>query len=271
MSIIMDKNTTYGIREFFSLGGKCAYACKHCYTFRDGYEIPPIMSVHDVVNGCKNGKFDIAYVSGHRDSFISPEEGIELCEGIYDLYGTDVLLTTRNVFNDRQIARLAVLNERMLSDNRFLFVCSSVPATDSASKLENLEIVPAPAERMAFLQSIYSVGIYTLLTLRPVCPDSFIPTNELRDIIRACKSFSSAVIASGMLIDDSIRKRIPSFPNEVECRPAKLNQYLKNDDPISDVDVEKELAVIEEECSLHNLPFFRHSLPAINHIKSRVF
>ena len=161
--------------------------------------------------------------------------------------------------------------KRMRSDNRFLFVCSSISATDSASKLENLEIVPAPAERMAFLQSIYSVGIYTLLTLRPVCPDSFIPINELRDIIRACKSFSSAVIASGMLVDDSMRKRIPDFPRDIKCGLVKLDQYLKNDDPIYEVDVEEELVAIEEECSLCNLPFFRHSLPAINRIKSGAF
>jgi len=269
----MDKNKTVDQtvdpRAFFSLGGECEYACKHCYTFRDGYVFQPEGSMLDVVNKCKDRKFDIAYVSGHRDSFVSPDDGIELCEKIYERHGTDVLITTRNVFNGRQIARLSILNKKMRTDSRFLFVCSSIPATDSAYKLENLEKVPSPAERMKFLQAIYSAGMYTLLTLRPVCPSSFIPIGELRDIIRACKSFSSAVIASGMLIDDSMRKRIHGFPNDVKPEPVQLDQYLNNSDPIFEVSVEEELVSIEEECLLHNLPFFRKSIPAIDFIKSK--
>ena len=236
-------------RQFISLGGRCAFDCNHCYTFSpiykrrlDNHTIP------EIVNSLAAKSFDIVYVSGHRENFVNPDEGLELCERIFKAYNTDLLITTRKTFAGTQLARLNELYQAMKANGKDLYFCVSIPCTSSYRLLEPCELIPTPDERIEFLKSIYALGIYTFLTIRPLCPDSFIRVREALEIVDACHTFSSAVISSGIVVDEHIKKRLGNFP-EYKSVEGELMECLENMQmTVEYVNVEKEWTQIRERC-----------------------
>ena len=257
-----------GKRQFVSFGGRCAFNCNHCYTFSPGYDLDNKAAVRDIVASLKDKEFEIVYVSGHRENFIDPDEGLSLCEEIFKEYNVDLLITTRNVFGGGQLLRLENLYKSMKEKGKDLFFCSSIPAASSYKKLEPCSLIPTPYERMDFLKTVFDLGIFTLLTIRPLCPDEFIPVKESLEIVDKCHSFSSAIISSGIVVNDTILGRLKSFPVYDSGGKEPLMECLqKKHISVEYVKVEYELAMIKNRCQKYGKKLFEHSCPAIDHIR----
>lgn len=255
-------------REFASFSGKCPYACLHCYTFIPSYQTMGEDSINKIVNRLEGTNPDIIYISGHKENFIVPNQGIELGEKLFDKYHCDIMMTTRNVFCKSEIERLSKLNIRMNEEGKNLFFCVSIPALESYKKLENNPIIPTPEERMHFLSEVYTKGIDTFLTIKPLCPDEFIPIDEALEIINRCKDYSIVVLSSGIVVDNNILKRLKGFPLDFNSQTEPLMQCLENDIPVEYVDVSDELTKIKNLCNEYDVPFFQHSMPAVKYVKS---
>lgn len=257
-------------RQFVSFTGKCPYQCNHCYTFCTGYDsYDSGKNVKEIVEGLIDKEFDIVYVSGHKENFVNPDEGIELCEKIFEKYNSDIMITTRNIFDQEQLKRINILNRKMKEQNKDLFFCSSISALESYKKLEPNPIMPSPIQRIENMKKVYNLGIYTVLTLRPLCPDIFIPIKESIDIIEMCKQHTSVVLSSGIVIDDEILHKLIGFPEDFVSQEKPLMSCLKNNLTMRYVDVYGELRKIEKKCKECGLPFFEHSLPAIQYLKTK--
>lgn len=265
----MEKQIKY-IRKFVSFSGKCPYQCNHCYTFCNGYNsYDSGTNVQEIVDGLQHDPFDIVYVSGHKENFINPDEGLNLCEKIFENYHTDIMITTRNIFTGKQLDRFAKLNRIMKVEGRDLYFCASIPALKSYKKLEPNPVIPSPYQRIENLKRVYNKGIETFLTLRPLCPDYYIPIREILEIIETCKSNTSIVLSSGIVVDNEILSRLKDFPEDFVSTEKQLMPCLRNNLSMKYVDVENELGLIKEKCDDLNLPFFEHSLPAINYLKGK--
>lgn len=255
-------------REFASFSGKCPYACLHCYTFIPSYQTMGEDSIDKIVNRLEGTNPGVIYISGHKENFIVPNQGIELGERLFDKYHCDIMMTTRNVFDKSEIERLSELNKKMSAEGKCLFFCVSIPAFESYKKLENNPVIPSPEERMNFLSEVYAKEIDTFLTIKPLCPNEYIPIDEALEIINRCKDCSTVVLSSGIVVDKNILKRLNGFPINFESKEAQLMECLENDIQVHYVDVTDELNQIKELCNDNNLPFFQHSMPAIKYVKS---
>lgn len=256
-------------RAFASFSGICPYRCNHCYTFIDEFVSKGKDNIESIIDSLKGKDFEIVYVSGYRENFIKPSEGILLLERLYKEFGCDILLTTRAVFEQEFINRISTLNSEMKKNGNNLFLCISIPAYESYELLEPSKLIPSPEMRMDFLKKIHIEGIYTILTIRPLCPDSFIPTAETLKIINNVKSHCSAVISSGIVVNDYILDKLESFPTNFSYTESNIMNCLDNKIPVKYVDVEHELDTIEKHCKDLNIPFFKNSLPAINYLYDR--
>lgn len=257
-------------RQFVSFTGKCPYQCNHCYTFCSAYDsYDSGNSVNEIIEGLRKEDFDIVYVSGHKENFINPDDGIELCEQIFQNYSSDIMITTRNVFDCKQLEKISILNRKMEEKHRDLFFCASIPALQSYKKLEPNPIIPNPIKRIENLKRIFDLGIYTVLTLRPLCPNIYIPIQEIIDIIELCQQHVSVVLSSGIVVNDEILHKLIGFPKDFNCQEKPLMPCLKNNLSMRYVDVNMELKEIKIKCKEYSLPFFEHSLPAIEYLKKQ--
>jgi len=243
----------------------------HCYTFGDNYNKRERGSIEDIIKELKNKSFKIIYISGHSENFIDPDEGLSLCEQLFETYHTDILFTTRNVFNDKQLDRLSKLNEKMKSFNKSLYACVSISATNSYKKIEPSPLIPTPQNRMDFLKQIYNHDIYTILTIRPVFPKSFIPIKECLEIIEKCANHSSAVVASGIFVDDEIKKRLRSFPFNIKFEKHPINGALNKGMNMKIANVSEELNLLKDICRQNSVPFFTESMPALEYISGKQY
>lgn len=256
-------------RQFVSFTGECPFKCNHCYTFCKGYSsLDSGNSIKEIIQGLQKEDFDIVYISGHKENFVNPDDGIELCEQIFEKYNSDIMITTRSVFNQNHLKKIDKLNKKMKEKNKDLFFCASIPALKSYKKLEPSLIIPSPVKRIENLKKIFNLGIYTILTLRPLCPDNYIPIKEIIDIIESCKQHTSVVLSSGIVVDDEILHKLVDFPKDFISQEKSLMPCLKNNLSMRYVDVYNELIKIKEKCEEYELPFFEHSLPVIEYLKN---
>ena len=265
----MASKTHEYIREFVSFSGKCPYACRHCYTYDSKYDWQQFNSIAEIIDDLKTKTFDIVYVSGHRENFIDVDLGIELVQQIYHNFKCDILITSRNIFNEKQIEKISNLNQLMKKENKNLYFCISIPALTSYKKLEPSSVIPSSKKRMDFLKKISLNGICTMLTIKPLCPNQFIPTNEVLEIIKRCHQYSNIILASGIVVNDEIISRMKTDITDFKGTKNKLMACLNNEIEVVYVDVTKELKRIKTLCQKHAVPFFEHSLPAIEYLKNK--
>ena len=235
----------------------------HCYTFNPKYKWSDQNSIDEILNDLNNKTFDVLYISGHKENFVDVNVGLELCEKLYDKFKCDLLITTRNIFNKKQITRLSNLNKKMKSDEKDMFFCISIPALSSHKKLESNLLIPSPNDRIEFLKQVHTANIYTMLTIKPLCPNNFIPTKEISEIIRKCYKYSSIILSSGIVVDEFILKRLNVSEKCFAGTKDKLMECLENDIDVTYVDVDSELKEIKKMCDKYSVPFFEHSMPAI--------
>lgn len=251
-------------RAFVSFGGKCSFQCLHCYTFSQNFHTENFSSIEDIISNLKRQKtVDIIYVSGYKENFENPNDGLDLVEALFAEFNCHILFTTRNVFNKEQIIRVSNLNKLMKESDKFLFACVSISAYNSYKKIEPNNKIPSPEKRIAFLKQLYKSDIFTFLTLRPIYPTLFIPTKEYLEVLEKSYKFCDAIIASGIRVDDYIKDRLKTFPDNYMAKLEKWHCF--NDMPIEEVNVKNELSEIKTFCEEKNVLIFEASIPAINH------
>lgn len=255
-------------RAFASFSGICPYKCLHCYTFSEDFVSRGRDSVKNIIQDLSQKKFNIVYISGYKENFIDTAEGLNLIETIYNSFGCDILLTTRTVFDMDSTKRLIALNNKMHSTGNSLYFCESIPAYQSYKLLEPSNTIPSPEERIQFIKELYSNGISTIPTIRPLCPNEFIPISESLKIIEEINGCCSAIISSGIVVDEFILKRLKTFPTNFSYIKKNIMNCLNNKLEVKYVDVHKELNIISDLCNRYGIPFFQNSLPAINYINS---
>jgi len=256
-------------RVLTSFGGKCPFKCLHCYTFSKDFpaqDLDRLSSIDGIINKLKKKhKFNVIYVSGYKENFENPDDGLDLLEALFSEFKCHILFTTRNVFEEKHILRISNLNKLMEKSKKHLFACVSIPAYDSYKKLEPNSKIPNPEKRIEFLKQLYNNGITTFLTLRPICPNSFIPTGEYIKILEKSYTFCNAVIASGIHVDEHIVKRLKTFP---EFKHKQKKWACFNNMAIQVVDVKEELLAIKMFCK-GKVRIFKTSIPAINHFYNK--
>lgn len=256
-------------REFVSFDGKCTFACKHCYT----HELPPEKkhrTLEEIVNSLSDKVFDIVYVSQKNENFIVKDEGLLLCEKIYEKYQKDLFLITRCVFNDVHIERLKNLSKKMAADNHTLFIGVSICGLDSYDKTENSKLIPTPYERILFLEKLKQAGVINLLFLRPIFPEKIIPTSEYLEIIDLTTGYISGIVTAGLLVTPSIAKRLNLDNFNLTYNNDGQSDYLVGTiegDKAKMIDVTTEMNTIKEYCNQKQIPLFEHSLHAVEFYK----
>lgn len=254
-------------RVLVSFDGECPYYCKHCYTY--GLEQRKhSRSIMEIVDSIKGKDFDIIYVSQRRENFIVPDEGIGLCEALFDRYHKDMIAITRNVFDTNQIERLSQLNRKMIQEGKQIFLAVSIPALKSADVTENLAYVPSPEDRIDFLHRLSDAGINTFLMLRPLYPEKIIPIAETLELVNKCKNFISGVVSSGLITNTLILGQLGFNEQDFEYSNNGKSEYLVGAiENTKYIDVKKEMALLRKHCNSIKVPFFEHSMPAINYVK----
>lgn len=154
----------------------------------------------------------------------------------------------------------------MKKNGKIVVIAVSVFALQSASVSENLAKIPTPEDRINFLIDLKNKGLSVILMLRPVYPEKIIPINELKMLLEKCGN-NICVVSSGLGINDDILLRI-NKNREDFLYDENSNEYLNGaiNCEIKFVDVKKELFKIEEKCRELSMPFFVHSMPALNYI-----
>lgn len=254
-------------RVLISFDGLCPYNCKHCYT----YEIPVAKTprtIEQLVNSIEDDSFDVVYISQKKENYIIPEEGLSLCEAIFDKYNCNIMTITRSVFETSQRERFVSLHNKMKSRGKHLFLGISIIGLDSSAVSEDFSMIPTPEERIEFAKEMYNFNVNTLLLIRPLFPNKLIPINELKQIIDNVKGNISCVLSGALMINTHIIKRLNIVEEDMTFLSGGESEYL--DGAISHsmkfVDIRNEMSYLKDCCVANNVPFFEHSIPALNYL-----
>lgn len=253
-------------RVLVSLDGECPYYCKHCYT----YELPKISkrSMNEIVESISNKEFDIIYVSQKIENFADPNVGLDLCEHLFQAYHSNLMIITRNVLRGEHFERLVALHREMRQTGKMLFWGSSVIGLDSARYSEQLSLIPSTLERLDFIKNAYNKGISTMLLIRPLFPSKLIPNIEIEKMIDYMDGMVSCVLTGPLMVNDYILKRLGLHDSDLTYTIGDESEYLNGviKEMMRYVDTSQELEHLKEYCDKKGLPFFKHSMPAVNYL-----
>lgn len=250
-------------RVLVSFGGKCKLGCKHCFAqdLKEEY----LYKTQDVVNSIRQKNFDVIYVSHNNENFYKPEEGVRLCEELYEAYKKDICITTRCILNTDPLDRIKRLSKRMKEDGNMLTFCISIPALESYERTENCDCVPTPMERISFAKKLQKIGITSLITIRPLFPNSIIDISEAKRIIDLAGDEVDGFLTGGLIVTENIMNKLSLCRDDLEFLDTEETDYLKGvEGEFLHINVEKEIDELEQYCAQKNIPFFRHSMEALN-------
>lgn len=264
--------SNYTKREMVSFDGRCPLQCKYCYTY-DLQENFQHRSIEELVCSIDEKEFDILYFSQTYENFWVQKEGLYFCEELYRKYKKDIFIITKSLLNDNSILRLADLNRQMKNNGNQLYLGVSVCANESYGEVEQKGLCPSPIERISNLERGYRQGIKTLLLLRPIFPDNIVPVRECLDLIGRIKSEVCAVVSSGLITTPNNLKELRLERESLRYLENGDSNYLANieREKVSFVNVEDELKIIQNYCQEQKIPFFRHSIPALNNIRDLIY
>lgn len=254
-------------REFVSFDGLCPYQCKHCFSFDTNHN-QQIRTTKEIIDSLKDKNFDVVYVSQKKENFINPDDGLELCEMIFNRYCCNIVIITRNIFNSEHKKRLINLHNNMKKKGKFLFICISLVGLDSSGITENLSLIPPPEERIRFAKEIYSLGIKSILLIRPLFPNKIIPSVEWKKIIDMVAGNISCVLTGALMVNDNINQRLGMQESDWTYFNDGNSEYLNGAiaEQMKFVDVRNEMTQLKNYCKKSDVPFFEHSIPALNYL-----
>ena len=259
-------------RKLVSFDGHCPVNCKHCYTHDFVYETeinPDYGQINDLVSSLDDGKdFDVIYVSRRRENFIDESAGIELIKQLYRKYKKHILVITRMNLTKTCIDQLAQINCAMMTEGKRLVVAISIAADSSYNTIEDSQHIASPRDRCEALKKTHEAGIQTILMARPILPNSIIPTREIIELIIEYKQSIDVVVSSGLAVNHRILSRLNKTEKDFIYLPGDNTEFLIGSEAkgIRYVDVSKELASIKESCIKIKIPFYTHSIQALNQL-----
>lgn len=258
----------YKRRVFVSFDAACPMKCKHCYT----YELKQRnkqRNIDELVDSLVEECFDIIYVSKSYENFYDEKRGLLLCKALWERFHKDIFIITRRRLDDTTIEKLAQLNSEMRLNGSGLYLGVSASAMESASLLENQDFCPTVLERMSNLKRAKDLGIKTVLLLRPLLPDNIISIEEPLCLVEKSKGFVDVVISSGLIVTDKILHSLNLNQTDMKYLERGDSDYLADlhSDSIRYVDAQDEIQKIRECCKNNRIPFFEHSMPALNAIR----
>ena len=259
----------YEKRAIVSFDGECPMQCRHCFTHDLERPLEPdggLRTPEQIADDLKDQQFDVIYLSRSYENFLDQKKALHLCRILFDRYQKDLLIITRSALEEETVKKLGCLNRDMKQNGHRLFLACSFCGDDSYRISEDAVRCPNPKERMKNLELAHQYGICTILLLRPLFPNVIIPVQECIDLIDKARGIIDGVISSGLIITENILKRLQIERNRIPLMEDGDSEYLENiaKDKVCYVDVEQELALIEDHCQELGLPFFRHSMPALN-------
>lgn len=246
----------------------CEFECKHCYTY--GIKRDVFRTVDEIVDSILESSFDVVYVSQKNDNFSNPERGIQLCESLYNRYHCNVFAITRNVFNDDYIDQLVNLSNQMKKEGKRFFFAVSISAMESSSVTENVSKVPSPTARLDFVKKLNKKGIITIVMIRPLYPNKVIPIDEIFEIIDECSKDVQCIVSGGLGVNDNVLERLGMEESDFTYKNAAYLQGAIDCD-IKFVDVSAEMQAVQNKCQSVGIPFFEHSMPALNYLSEVEF
>lgn len=259
----MSTGKQYKKRVLVSFRGRCPFNCKHCYTYelpeRTEKTIPEITA-----EAGSEYPFDIIYLSQKYENFFDGSRGMALCRELYSRYQKDIFIITRSHLNYEIMVQLGFLNQVMQQQGNQLYLAVSLCADQSYTSIEDSSICPTPNQRLENLRCGKPFGIKTILMLRPIFPNFLVPTDEYIHILQRAEKYTDAVVSSGLIVTDAILTRLGLKAESCIYLENGDSEYLSDLNDARYLDVENELYYIQSYCQNRKLPFFRHSMPALN-------
>ena len=253
-----------------SAGRYCPYSCRFCYLSGD-FRPYAALTVDKIASWVATVRdpYDIIYVSYDTDSFAPPRQqrGIELLDRLCE-FDVDLLFTTRAVFSELMIVRLASIAQRLATRHRMLVACQSLVQL-SVPHLEPPPI-PCPDSRIAQLSQLRAAGLATVLTLRPFLPN--VPFDDLRQIIERAAPDVEVVLGGVWYYDQAgVMAEAALGAESRSLRPDAIRRMDFDDNEAEWCVFEgrRPAKVVRETCSEHGLPFFMRSGPAVSWLRSR--
>ena len=261
----------YKTRVMVSFDGYCPLHCKHCYTY-ELHQRKKQRTLDEIVESISGKQFDVIYVSQSYENFQNEKEGIKLCKALYDRYKKDIFIITRSRLQEETIHQMYELNKKMNNNGNRLFLAVSVCAGKSYGITESINLCPTPEARLENLKQAHECKINTLLLIRPLFPDTIIPIKECIQIIQKAKSYIDVVISSGLIVTKRIEEKLQLTNKNIKYAINGDSEYLANlnKEDVKYLDVEEELKKIELYCKNNTIPFYLHSMPALNYISEKV-
>lgn len=264
----------YKKRILVSFYGTCPLACRHCFTqsltlIKNAGKSHAVQDdIQSIVNDLEGEVFDIVYVSHNRENFCDEQAGLSLVRALWERLEKDVFVITRMALSEAALTELRELDDEMRSADHGLFLATSVLGADSYGVAERVGVCPTPKERVDMLVRADSIGLRSLLMLRPVFPNSIVPIEECLGLVEAVAGGVRAVVSSGLVLTDEVERELSIDFSNCKMLVGGDTSYLDSLAPemVRYVDVSDELGRIEGRCSELGIPFFRHTLPAINYI-----
>lgn len=254
-------------RVLVSFGGLCPMGCKHC--FAHDVQTENFNDIEEIVRSIDGKDFDVIYVSHNYENFFDAKQGISLCEELYSTYKKDICVTTRCVLSGADLQRIKKLNEVMSANNNSLTFCISIPALDSYKIMENVEYVLTPQARIDFAKLLKKIGIRSLITIRPLFPNHIVPSDEIKKIVDLAGNDVDGFLTGGLVVTDNIIQRLGIDKEFLSFISDEKTEYLNGiDGDFLHVDVNKEIDELQQYCIYKKVPFFRHSMEALNYFES---
>ena len=264
-----------GQRAMVSLGPlsdgvHCAYNCPFCYV-NNGFLHYASMSVDEIIQWLRSqiqNSFDIVYISGDTDSFAPPrtDKGMSLLERLIELY-KDVLFTTRTCFNDYASERLSNIVRMYGKYNHHVFGCISIPQW-TRPDFEPPPI-PTPQQRINQLAKFNSIGIKSVLALRPFLPT--IPKSDYISILGAAYKSVCLVLGERWFFDKHGIMESKLLKNaNIPLSDYETNVSMRFDDNNEMWNLYKAPGIEElcaELCKNYGLPFSMSSKPALDKLR----
>lgn len=247
----------------------CTYSCPFCYVNTDylSYASMPVSEIIEWIKECRQ-PFDIIYVSGDTDSFAPPRTnmGIELLEALC-VFEIDLLFTTRAILSPEHLDRLLQIRKHLAGRNRHLFGAISI----AQLTFPHIEPRPirSPTERLAQLRMFKSLGLATILAVRPFLP--IVPISEYLEIVDRAKDFADVVLGETWYADKNglLEKGVFRGPTPLNVEFVERKMDFDDCDAIWKVfeakEVEREM---KSYCDSLNIPFFMRSRPAVEWIRT---
>ena len=271
----------HGERVMISLGPltaskHCPYSCAFCYV-QDDFQSYPVCSEEQIIDFLQKekDKYNIIYISGDTDSFAPPrtDRGLRLLLRISKEFDSDLLFTTRTVFNEEQITVIEEVVKNQKSKGKQIYACISI--TRYSNELAYIEPfpIPLPDERISTIKNLHNVGATTVLALRPFLP--IVPITDYITILEKTKGFVDIAlgehfyfIRGGKICQRVFKDGISvQIENDI-TRNNKMSFDVNNSDWDIWYSAEYEQAV-REKCDELGIVFSMHSNEAIKEFLKR--